>query len=274
MFAAFDELLELDLIRPTATPRRFRFRHPIVRRAVYDSAPGGWRIGAHARASAALEAAHAPVSARAHHVETFATPGDEDALELLVHAAREAAPRAPDAAGRWLIAATRLLPPHADVQRRQWLLVEASSATLLAGSYDLALEILAEATGLLDSEQVAERGRLVARTAFARRMSGHPLQSRSLVTQTLEELARRQRGGAQPDARAGARSLLARSSSRRCTRSRRRCWTKRGIKRALRESADFLRGRTCQHRQHRPEPPDRGTLGAGHGDGGVHRVAG
>lgn len=59
---------------------------------------------------------------------------------------------------------------------------------MLAGSYDLALEILAEATGLLDSERVAERGRLVARTAFARRMSGHPLQSRGLVGQTLEQL--------------------------------------------------------------------------------------
>ena len=56
-----------------------------------------------------------------------------------------------------------------------------------AGSYDLALEILADATGLLDSERVAERGRLVARTAFATR-SGHPLQSRSLVAQTFEEL--------------------------------------------------------------------------------------
>ena len=188
VFAAFDELLELDFIRPTATPRRFRFRHPIVRRAVYDSTPGGWRIGAHARASAGLEAAHAPASARAHHVETFATPGDEDAIALLVQAAREAAARAPDAAGRWLIAATRLLPRDADQERRLSLLVEASSATLLAGSYDLALEILAEATGLLDSERVAERGRLVARTAFARRMSGHPLQSRSLVAQTLEEL--------------------------------------------------------------------------------------
>ena len=188
VFAAFDELLELDLIRPTATPRRFRFRHPIVRRAVYDSTPGGWRIGAHARASAALEAAHAPASARAHHVETFATPGDEDAIALLVQAAREAAARAPDAAGRWLIAATRLLPPHADEERRLSVLVEASSATLHAGSYDLALEILAEATGLLDPERVAERGRLVARTAFATRMSGHPLESRSLVAQTLEEL--------------------------------------------------------------------------------------
>jgi DNA-binding CsgD family transcriptional regulator len=188
VFAAFDELLELDFIRLTATPRRFRFRHPIVRRAVYDSTPGGWRIGAHARASAALDAAHAPASARAHHVETFATPGDEDAIAVLVQAAREATPRAPDAAGRWLIAATRLLPPDADEERRLSLLVEASSATLLAGSYDLALEILAEATGLLGSERAAERARLVARTAFARRMSGDPLKSRSLVAQTLEEL--------------------------------------------------------------------------------------
>ncbi len=188
VFAAFDELLALDLIRPTATPRRFRFRHPIVRRAVYDSTPGGWRIGAHARASAALDATHAPASARAHHVETFATPGDEDAIALLVQAAREAAARAPDAAGRWLIAATRLLPPNADEERRLSLLVEASSATLLAGSYEVALEILAEATALLDSERVAERGRLVARTAFARRMSGRPLQSRNLVVRTLEEL--------------------------------------------------------------------------------------
>ena len=75
VFAAIDELLELDFIRLTATPRRFRFRHPIVRRAVYDSTPGGWRIGAHARASAALEAAHAPPSARAHHVETVRDTG-------------------------------------------------------------------------------------------------------------------------------------------------------------------------------------------------------
>src|SRR5204863_8975837 len=104
VLAAFDDLLELDLIRPTDAPRRFRFRHPIVRRAVYDGTPRGWKIGAHGRAAAALDAAHAPASARAHHVEGSARVGDERAIALLVQAGRDAAPRAPETAGRWLLA--------------------------------------------------------------------------------------------------------------------------------------------------------------------------
>ena len=41
VLGALDELLASDFIRPTETPRRFRFRHPIVRRAVYDGDPAG-----------------------------------------------------------------------------------------------------------------------------------------------------------------------------------------------------------------------------------------
>ena len=98
--AALDVLLEADIIRPTPTPARFRFRHPIVRRAVYDGMRPGWRLGAHARAAAALIAAHAPASTCAHHVERSAIVGDEDAIAFLVMAARESAPRAPLTAGR------------------------------------------------------------------------------------------------------------------------------------------------------------------------------
>ena len=53
---ALDELLRLDLVRQTDVPRRFRFRHPLVRRAVYESMPGGWRLGAHERCADALAA--------------------------------------------------------------------------------------------------------------------------------------------------------------------------------------------------------------------------
>ena len=54
---AFDALLDAGLVRPTDVPRRFRFRHPLVRRAVYESTPGGWLLGAHARAAQSLAAA-------------------------------------------------------------------------------------------------------------------------------------------------------------------------------------------------------------------------
>ena len=53
---ALDQLLVLDLVRPTPVPRQFVFRHPLVRRAVYESAPAGWRLAAHARAADALAA--------------------------------------------------------------------------------------------------------------------------------------------------------------------------------------------------------------------------
>jgi DNA-binding CsgD family transcriptional regulator len=188
VLASFDELLELDLIRPTDAPRRFRFRHPIVRRAVYDGTPRGWKIGAHARAAAALDAARAPASARAHHVESSARVGDERAIALLVQAGRDAAPRAPETAGRWLLAATRLLPPTEREERRMSLLAEASSALTFAGAYDESLEALDEARRLLPADGVAERARLVARIAFARRMSGHPFESRTLVAEALQSV--------------------------------------------------------------------------------------
>ena len=72
---AFDELLDLGLVRSTDVPRRFRFRHPLVRRAVYESAPGGWLLGAHERCAQVLAERGAPAAARAHHVEFAARHG-------------------------------------------------------------------------------------------------------------------------------------------------------------------------------------------------------
>src|SRR5215472_11666896 len=87
---AVDALLQLDLIHPTDVPRRFRFRHPLVRRAVYQAAPGGWRLGAHERCAEALVARGA-AAARAHHIERSAREGDLAAVATLRQAGDETA---------------------------------------------------------------------------------------------------------------------------------------------------------------------------------------
>src|SRR3954453_4281620 len=151
-----DELLRRDIVRSTDVPRRFAFRHPLVRQLVYESAGGGWRLAAHRRAAAALAARGASAAERAHHVEQAAVQGDEDAIALLLAAGDAAAPRAPAAASRWYSAALRLLP--ADDRARQVLVREALARALRAnGELELCRATLLEAAEMLGTDDAAHR---------------------------------------------------------------------------------------------------------------------
>ena len=81
--APLDRLVAADLVCATGDGRAFRFRHPLLRRAVYDAAPPAWRLAAHERVAAALAARGAGASVRAFHVEKCARPGDDAAVALL-----------------------------------------------------------------------------------------------------------------------------------------------------------------------------------------------
>ncbi|MCA2211801.1 helix-turn-helix transcriptional regulator [Jidongwangia harbinensis] len=107
---ALDLLQSRDLVRPTEAPRRFRFRHPLVRRAVHDAAPRAWRVGAHERVAGALAAGGVPPAGRAYHVAQSARRGDPAAIALLREAGDAVVRRAPGEAARWYRAAVDLLP--------------------------------------------------------------------------------------------------------------------------------------------------------------------
>jgi DNA-binding CsgD family transcriptional regulator/tetratricopeptide (TPR) repeat protein len=160
MMGALDRLLARDLVRHTEVPRRFRFRHPLVRAAVYETTPGGWRLAAHERSAALLAARGAPVLERVHHVERSARHGDLDAVRLLRDVGTSAAARAPVTAARWFDAALRLLPAAAP--ERLELLLAAAGAHAAAGDLREARATIVEALGHLKPDALPARVRLIA----------------------------------------------------------------------------------------------------------------
>lgn len=132
---ALDELLALDLVRPTDMPRRFRFRHPLIRRAVYETTPAGWRLNAHERCADALAARGSTAASRAHHIERSARHGDLAAVALLQEAGEAAGPLAPSSAARWYGAALRLLPETTPSEERIALLVARARSLAATGRF-------------------------------------------------------------------------------------------------------------------------------------------
>jgi len=190
-----DELLRLDVVRQTEVPRRFRFRHPLLLRAVYEAAPGGWRLGAHERVARALEARGAAATTLAHHVEQSARPGDRVAIALLREAGEAAKARAPASAARWLEAALRLLPeagPDAGgapgAGERIELLATLAPVLAAVGRLAESRAALLELLDLIAPDDVTQRVRLTAECAGVEHLLGLHQEARDRLVATLEEL--------------------------------------------------------------------------------------
>jgi len=185
--AALDALLALDLVRTTSVPRRFVFRHPLLRQAVYQSAPGGWKLDAHARAATALASSGAAPAERAHHVEQSAAPGDEAALEILLAAGDAAAARAPAAAARWFEAALRLLPAS-DGDRQLAARVALASAQRSLGELESCRSTLLEAVSLVPASDVSKRVELTTLCAAVEHGLGRHDEAHRRLTRARQEL--------------------------------------------------------------------------------------
>ena len=186
--AALDELLARDLVQHTDVPRRFRFRHPLVRGAVYEAAPGGWRLTAHERTAAALAERGAPLSARAHHVERSARHGDMDAVAVLTAAGQAALARAPASAGRLFEAALRILPGSAPVEQRAQLLDGLAGAHTAIGWFEPAYRAISERAALTPDAPLAERIRLITAMASLENLLGRNAQAHARLAVALDEL--------------------------------------------------------------------------------------
>jgi DNA-binding CsgD family transcriptional regulator len=186
--AAVDELTRFTLVRRTDVPRRFRFRHPLVRRAVYDAAPAGWRLSAHERSAAALASRGASAAERAHHVERAARKGDQGAVSTLREAGEATAHRAPESAARWFSGALRLLRDDAPVEDRVELLLARAQALAGCGHFTEGYAALLESIDLVPAEALALRVRLTTACAGMEHLLGHHAMAHNRLAAALDSL--------------------------------------------------------------------------------------
>ncbi|MDQ0578637.1 BTAD domain-containing putative transcriptional regulator [Streptomyces rishiriensis] len=182
--AALDEIAERDLVRQIGSTRRFRFRHPLVRAAVYQGAGAGWRIEAHARAAHGLALHGAPLTAQASHLQRSARVGDEHAVDVLVRAARQVMTIAPAAAAHWTQEALRLLGERSRLRPELWL--QQADALGMAGRLLESRDVLRTTPSLPPAQAGAQRARLTVSRATVEWKLGRYKKATSLL---LRELA-------------------------------------------------------------------------------------
>jgi DNA-binding CsgD family transcriptional regulator len=144
-----------------------RFRHPLIRSAAYYAAPPGARRRAHA-ALAAVTDRDADPDRRAWHLAEAAPGPDEEVAAELERSAGRAQARGGLAAAAAFLERSVLLT--ADPARHAERVLAAAQASMQAGAFGKALELLATAeAGPLDEFASAHVDLLRGRIAFASR---------------------------------------------------------------------------------------------------------
>ncbi|HKN55849.1 MAG TPA: AAA family ATPase [Amycolatopsis sp.] len=187
--ATLDQLAARDLIRPTGTPGRLAYRHPLLRSVVYHGAGECWRFDAHGRAAAVLKERGVSASMRAHHVERSARHGDQASIAVLIEAAVSTMGTTPAATARWVGAALDLMPADTDTEQRLLLLGLRAKALGVTGQLRESRDVLHEALRLMPAEPPEPRAQIVGFCALIERLLGGHAEAQALLQHELSGLA-------------------------------------------------------------------------------------
>jgi DNA-binding CsgD family transcriptional regulator len=171
-----------DLIR--IEEGEIRFRHPLLRSAVYQAAWAPERRAAHRAFGSVLDAAK-NADRRAWHLARAVTGPDEQVAQALEYAALEARRRSGHAAAGSAFERAAMLTP--DAQDRARRLLEAARDLHVAGRIDRAADLLDDALNLVeDPIQRADMQLLRARIEMFR---GTPMSAHARLVDEAERVA-------------------------------------------------------------------------------------
>jgi DNA-binding CsgD family transcriptional regulator len=156
--AALTGLGDRDLVRPLPDGPGLSFRHPLVRRAVYDRTAPSWRVGVHRRALELLRAAGASAVELSRHIEQSEGSHSAESTETLVQAGLESVGTSPLTAAHWFHVALRQLPTGPEYAARrlrtQFLLARALG---LGGRFEASRHLLHEVLDQAGKDRETDR---------------------------------------------------------------------------------------------------------------------
>ncbi|MFD7732642.1 ATP-binding protein, partial [Kitasatospora phosalacinea] len=185
-------LTRRDVLRPVPGTPRLAFRHPVLRRLVYQHADPVWRVGAHHRALARLTRGGATAVERAPHAERCLVDADPQTVRVLEEAAETALRTAPGDAARWLGVALQAIP-DTPAERDRRLRLELARTLALATSGRLAesRDLLHDVLARVPTDQVERRIETATLCARTERMLGHYSEAEALLRGELPGTAGR-----------------------------------------------------------------------------------
>ncbi|MBW3663891.1 MAG: AAA family ATPase [Actinobacteria bacterium] len=153
LLGPFDEALRAGVVREEEPS--LRFRHELIREALYQELPAGLRRALHLEAARALDALGALPDQVAQHYTLGATEGDEQAIHALIRAAEHAPPTTRlDLLER----ASDLMPPSHE--ERESTEVELAHALIWAGHVRDGEKLASDLLDRLPEGELARRVRL------------------------------------------------------------------------------------------------------------------
>ncbi|MFF8533128.1 AAA family ATPase [Streptomyces sp. NPDC015532] len=182
-------LTRRDILRPVPGTPQLTFRHPVLRRLVYQHADPVWRVGAHRRALARLTRGSAPAVERARHAERCLVDADPQVVQILEEAAEAALRTAPGDAARWLDVALRAIP-DAPAERDRRLRLELARTLALATSGQLSesRDLLHEVLARVPTDPLDRRIETAMLCARTERMLGHYSEAEALLRDELPRI--------------------------------------------------------------------------------------